>query len=82
MASKVTITAKISAKLSADVVEVARAERRTLEYLVSEGLKLFLARQKREDREDYELAVAAWHEHVAQRKPVITFEDVFGKRDS
>ncbi len=82
MASKVTISAKISARLSAEIVEAARRERRTLDYVVKEGLKLFLIRQENEDREDYELGIAAWNEHVAEGKPVHTYEDVFGKLET
>lgn len=79
MSATVTVTAQIPKELSDLLSRYVEVDERSKSYFIKKGLELIL-RQRQEDEEDYRLGVEAWKEHVAEGSPVITREDVFGRK--
>jgi predicted DNA-binding protein len=78
MSDTVTVTSQIPTDLAALLNRVAEAEERSKSYYIKKGLELIL-RQRLEDLEDYEAAVAAHAEHLASGDASLTMDEVFGK---
>jgi predicted DNA-binding protein len=73
-----TVTTQIPADLAALLTRIASAEDRSKSYYVRKGLEMIL-RQRLEDIEDYESAVAAHAAFEASGEAALTMDQVFGR---
>ena len=78
MSDTVTVTSQIPTDLAALLTRVAEAEERSKSYYIKKGLELIL-RQRLEDLEDYEAAVAAHAEHLASGERALSPDEVFDR---
>jgi predicted DNA-binding protein len=78
MSDTVTVTSQIPTELAALLTRVADAEERSKSYYIKKGLELIL-KQRLEDLEDYEAAVAAHSEFMQSGEAALSLDEVFGR---
>ena len=76
MAETITVTSQIPVELGELLTRVAEAEERSKSYYVKKGLELIL-RQRLEDIEDYNDAVAAHAAHLASGEAMVPLDEAF-----
>ena len=76
MPETITVTSQIPVELGELLTRVAEAEEQSKSYYVKKGLEIIL-RQRLEDIQDYDDAVAAHAAHLASGEAAISLDEAF-----
>ena len=76
MPDTITVTSQIPVELGELLTRVAEAEERSKSYYVKKGLEIIL-RQRLEDIQDYDDAVAAHAAHLASGEAAVPLDEAF-----
>ena len=76
MPDTITVTSQIPVELGELLTRVAEAEERSKSYYVKKGLEIIL-RQRLDDIQDYDDAVAAHAAHLASGEAAISLDEAF-----